>query len=111
MAYLKQIFNDRLFLKIYHIIWSIPCFILAVWMLTDYKRLTSQPSQIIGILLLLIIGAVFLKRGLSEDIKALKKSRHSPVSDIFFFIYAAISFVPAVIVWKLLKLVHKNNKL
>lgn len=110
MAYLKRAYNDILFLKITHLIWSIPFFILAVWMLSDFKKLIEQPSQIVGIILLLFIGGMCIKKGLSNNIQSLKKTRTVPIADIFFFIFAVISFVPAIIIWEITKYFIKTNR-
>jgi putative Mn2+ efflux pump MntP len=110
MAYLSKAFNDILFLKINHLIWSAPCFVLAVWMLTDIKKLIGQPSQIVGVILLLVIGGICIKKGLSNNIQSLKKSRAAPITDIFLLIFAVLSFLPAVIIWELIKYMNKSKK-
>ncbi|MCP3851984.1 MAG: hypothetical protein GY694_17370 [Gammaproteobacteria bacterium] len=77
-------------------------------MLTDFGRLINEPSQFVGVILLCVVGGAFLLKGLSNNLQSLKKTKYSPASDIFFFIFALISFVPAVIIWEITK-AHKNK--
>lgn len=109
MDYLKKAFNDKLFLQINHLLWAVPFFFLAIWMSLDFKRLIEEPLQLIGLILLVYIGFIFVKKGLSNDIKSLKFSRAAPVSDIFFFLFALISFFPAVAIWEIIKIFNKEE--
>lgn len=109
MAYLKRVYNDIIFLKINHLIWSIPWFVLAIWMLSDFNRSIKQPSQVVGIILLLFIGGICVKKGLSNNIQSLKKTSAAPIADIFFFIFAILSFIPAIAIWELFKYINENK--
>jgi ABC-type dipeptide/oligopeptide/nickel transport system permease subunit len=110
MSYFKEVFNDKLFLRVVHVIWSVPWFIIAVAMLANFERLMSEPFQFLGVALALGIGGVFLAKGLSNNMRSLKKSRYSPVSDIFFFVFAILSFVPAVVIWETIRFYQNSNK-
>ncbi len=110
MACIKKALNDKLFLKINHVIWSIPCFFLAIWMLYDARRLINEPFQFVGVILLFFLGGVFFIKGFSNNLQSLKKTKYSPISDIFFFIFALISFVPSLIIWKTIKYLRAQRK-
>jgi len=80
MDYLKKALNDKLFLQINHLLWSIPFFFFAIWMSLDFKRLIDEPLQLIGVILLVYIGCICVSKGLSNNIQSLKVSRAAPVS-------------------------------
>jgi hypothetical protein len=107
MDYLKIAFHDKLFLRINFFLWSIPFFILAVWMLSDFNYLLNEPFQLIGVGLLLFIGILIVDKGMNNDVQSLRASSTFPMCDIFMLFFAAISFVPAILIWELLKKIKK----
>ena len=108
MGYLKKAFEDKLFLQINHFLWSIPFFLLALWMLDDFKKIIDEPFQLVGLIILLSLGIGLIYKAMKTDTQHLKASSTFAISDIFMLIFAAFSFIPAILIWETLKKIKQK---